>query len=203
LSNPTANAGTPSAPPKYKRKISNFLIDKKLQLRYIIVVLLVSALIAGALGYLIYQQEHKASLALNADLEAIGLGEVAKDLGAKDSALIYRMIAVGLGLAGILTFFLMVMTHKVAGPLFKISMYFERMAAGRLSNVTPLRDGDMLQTFYGEFSAAHHAVRAQQTEDVAQMVVIAERLQTSDSDAVKSAAVRLAAHATERQQLLQ
>lgn len=186
--------------PKYKRKLSNFLIDKKLQLRYVVVVVLISALIAGVLGYLIYQQERQASAALDAGLEAYGLGEVAQDLAAKDSALIYKMIAVGVGLAAILALFLVIMTHKVAGPLFKVSMYFDRMAVGRLSVVTPLRDGDMLRDFFDTFKHMHDAVRERQTADVGQMASAIEGLRTQPGMA--SAIATFEQHVAERQKLL-
>src|SRR5689334_1893273 len=55
-------------PPKYKRKLSNYLIDKGLQLRYILLVTILSGVIASSLGGLIYQQRHEASQSLENDL---------------------------------------------------------------------------------------------------------------------------------------
>lgn len=189
--------------PKHKRKLSNFLIDKKLQLRYVIVVVVISALIASVLGYLIYQQEHKASASLDAGLAALGLGEVAQDLAAKDSALIYKMIGVGTGLATILAMFLLIMTHKVAGPLFKVSMYFDRMAVGRLSVVTPLRQGDMLRDFFDTFEHMHQAVRERQIADVATMAAVVETATAHPANPAWAAAVaELERHVAARTKLL-
>ncbi len=53
---------------QYKRKWANYLLDKKLQLRYVLLVTILSALISGSLGYLIYNQEHRASEDLAASL---------------------------------------------------------------------------------------------------------------------------------------
>ena len=202
---PVAIVANGSAPPnpgpsKHHRKLSNFLIDKKLQLRYVIVVVLISAIIAGVLGYLIYQQERQASAALDAGLEAFGLGEVAQDLAAKDSALVYKMIGVGIGLATILAMFLLIMTHKVAGPLFKVSMYFDRMAVGRLSVVTPLRHGDMLRDFFETFQQMHEAVRERQSADVATMNAAVEAV--ASHPAMAAAAAELARHVATRTKLL-
>ncbi|HSN26857.1 MAG TPA: hypothetical protein VLT45_11240, partial [Kofleriaceae bacterium] len=47
--------------PPYKRKLSNYLLDKRLQLRYVLFVTILSGIIAGALGYLIYHQSATAS----------------------------------------------------------------------------------------------------------------------------------------------
>ncbi len=55
-------APAPAGPrPRYKRKLSNYLLDRKLQLRYVMLVTIMSGVIAGALGYMIYQQKRAAS----------------------------------------------------------------------------------------------------------------------------------------------
>jgi hypothetical protein len=160
--------------PKYKRKLSNYLLDKKLQLRYVLLVTILSGVIAGALGYLIYQQKRAASESIEKDLQALTHADAAQEdfqetvasgLESEDRALVYKMVGVGVGLVVILSLYLLIMTHKVAGPLFKVSMYFDRMAVGRLGVVTPLRQGDMLQDFYINFKDMHDAVRARAIAD--------------------------------------
>ncbi len=168
-----------TAPPRprtpYKRKLQNYLLDKKLQLRYVLLVTVLSGIIAGSLGYLIYQQRHAASSAIAGDLAALTADDktykelqevVAADYRAEDRALMYKMIGVGVGLVVILSLYLVLMTHKVAGPLYKVSLYFEKMAEGRLGKVTALRQGDMLQDFYGNFREMHDAVRTRAQGDV-------------------------------------
>src|SRR5687768_4694565 len=72
LSDPTAaTGGTASPRPKYKRKLSNYLLDKKLQLRYVLVVTILSGVIAGALGFMIYQQRRAASESIERDLATL------------------------------------------------------------------------------------------------------------------------------------
>jgi len=66
----------------------------------------------------------------------------------------------------ILFLYTIVLTHKVAGPLFKITRYLERMAAGDLGPVWPLRKGDQLQEFYGHFAKAHDYVVASCKKDI-------------------------------------
>jgi methyl-accepting chemotaxis protein len=157
---------------KHQRKLSNYLLDKNLQLRYILLVTLLSAMISGALGYMIYDQSRTASESIERDLQVLTVGDTSRQeftsiLAGKDQALIYEMVALGLGLVVILSAYLVIMTHKVAGPLFKVSTYFEQMAEGRLGVVTPLRRGDMLQDFFGEFKAMHESLRARAQDDVA------------------------------------
>lgn len=173
---PKPEGGAPR--PRYKRKLSNYLLDKKLQLRYVMFVTILSGAIAGSLGYLIYQQRHTASASIESDLAALTQDDasladfqhqVGSQMEAEDRALIYKMIGVGVGLVLILSLYLLIMTHKVAGPLYKVSMYFDRMAEGRLGKVTPLRRGDMLQDFYGNFRDMHEAVRGRLVDDAGAM----------------------------------
>ncbi|HEX2686056.1 MAG TPA: hypothetical protein VHN14_05535, partial [Kofleriaceae bacterium] len=95
--------------------------------------------------------------------------QVASGLRSDDQMLVYKMVAVGFGLVIILSAYLVIMTHKVAGPLFKISVYFEQMAEGRLGKVTPLRRGDMLQDFFGDFKEMHESLRTHAQADVEAM----------------------------------
>jgi nitrogen fixation/metabolism regulation signal transduction histidine kinase len=183
LSDPTAITAAPRA--RYKRKLSNYLLDKKLQLRYVLLVTILSGAIAGALGYMIYDQRRTASASIEKDLQALTQADashqdfqdqVASGLEDDDQKLVYEMIGVGIGLVIILSAYLVIMTHKVAGPLYKVSMYFDRMAEGRLGNVTPLRRGDMLQDFYENFHTMHDSVRARAQADVEAMAACVEGL---------------------------
>jgi methyl-accepting chemotaxis protein len=161
--------GGPQRPP-YKRKLSNYLLDKRLQLRYVLFVTILSGIIAGALGYLIYSQSSTASDSIARAMDDPLFAEVKQtaiaELHSEDRILVYKMIGLGIGLIAILSAYLVIMTHKVAGPLYKVSMYFDRMAEGRLGNVTALRKGDMLQDFFGNFREMHEAVRKRMQTDV-------------------------------------
>ncbi len=170
--------GEGSGPQVYRRRLSNYLLDKRLQLRYVIVVSLLSAIICGVLGALIYRQEHQASTFLEEDLQELTAGdaslrefqaEVARDMESRDRALVFKMVGAGMGLVLILSIYLVVMTHKVAGPLYKVSMYFDRMSTGRFTKVTPLRRGDMLQDFFSSFQDSSDAIRGRMEKDLAIM----------------------------------
>jgi methyl-accepting chemotaxis protein len=173
--------------PVHKRRMSNYLLDKKLQLRYVMLVTILSGLIAGSLGYLIYQQSRTASESLAADLATLTEGDSSwadvqqqaiSHLDSGDRALIYTMVGVGIGLVVILSAYLVIMTHKVAGPLYKVTLYFDRMAKGRLGSVSALRRGDMLQDFFANFRDMHEAVRTRLQGDVITMEGAAVALRT-------------------------
>ncbi len=201
MSDPTAatpglppTEGTPrgTAPrPKYKRKLSNYLIDKKLQLRYVLVVTILSGVIVAALGFLIYQQNRAASESIEEDLKALMQKssqdsfqeEIASDLESDDRELIYKMALIGIGLVLVLSLYLVAMTHRVAGPLFKIGVYFERMAEGKLGKVSPLREGDLLRDFFATFKEMHEAVRTRAAADANAMERCAQQLREGPAGA--------------------
>lgn len=158
-----SRAGKPGNRP-YKRRFSNFLLDKSLQLRYIGVVTVISAVILGTLGTMIWQQRNLASSQILESIEQSGMADDVKDavdddLSSRDQNWVLRLAGVGVGLVFVLFFLLLVMTHKVAGPLYKVSLYFGRMARGKLGETYPLRRGDMLKDFYDKFKEMHDAVR--------------------------------------------
>jgi methyl-accepting chemotaxis protein len=202
-------------PPKqrYKRRLSNFMLDKKLQLRYVLLVTILSGIIAGALGFLIYQQRHTASESIESDLAALTQNDtslkefqnqVADTMASDDRALVYKMVGVGIGLVVILSAYLVIMTHKVAGPLFKVSMYFDRMAEGRIGNVTALRRGDMLQDFFTSFREMHESLRTRLQDDVTSMEVAATALRTKAGEhpALAAALDAFDSHVTARKKQL-
>jgi hypothetical protein len=155
---------------KHRRKLSNYLLDKSMQLRYVAFVTVISAVISGALGYLIWRQEADASSYVLEAFDSFAAdpelrGAISERLNSDDNKLIITMAGAGIGLVVVLFMYLVVMTHKVAGPLYKVSRYFDEMAVGKLGNVYALRKGDMLQDFYDKFREMHGAVRERHKEE--------------------------------------
>lgn len=165
---------------RHRRRIGNYLLDKRLQLRYVAFVTVLSAIISGSLGYLIWKQEHRATQAVVGDasqnVQAAESAEskerwaeieqvIDEQLQADDNRLIMTMVGVGIGLVLVLSLFLVVLTHKVAGPLYKVAMYCDRMRDGRLGDTWPLRRWDMLKDFYAKFKDTHDTLRARARAD--------------------------------------
>jgi methyl-accepting chemotaxis protein len=206
----SAGSGPPAA--VYRRRLSNYLLDKRLQLRYVIVVSLLSAIICGVLGTLIYRQEQQASTFLEEDLQELTAGdaslrefqaEVARDMESRDRALVVKMIGAGFGLVLILSIYLVVMTHKVAGPLYKVSMYFDRMSSGRFTAVTPLRRGDMLQDFFSSFQTTKDAIRKRMDADLVVMERACKAARNANvSGALADEVAKLEKHLKERRDKL-
>jgi hypothetical protein len=69
------------------------------------------------------------------------------------------LLVIGLALYGIK------MTHKVAGPLYKVGLYLAKLENEKYDTVYNLRKGDQLVEFYEHFKAAHAGLTKMQQED--------------------------------------
>lgn len=177
---PKPQLGPVSPPPpatgdtqRHKRHLRNYIIDRNLQLRYIAVVSVLSAVIVAALGYLVYDQSTSATKKIVRTLDGPGmewLGDtsvIKAALKSADQNLLLVMATVGLGLVAVLTLYMVVMTHHVAGPLYKVLRYFDQIRDGKLPRVEELRRGDQLQDFFEKFKQMNEALRARVQDEVA------------------------------------
>ncbi len=101
--------------------------------------------------------------------------------------ILWAMIATGLLLVIGLAVYGIKMTHRVAGPLFKVSLYLTKMREGRFDKVYNLRKGDQLVEFYDHFKLAHGGVVAMQQADIdriAAVIAAAEAAGTGEHPAV-------------------
>jgi hypothetical protein len=204
----------------YKRHLSNYLLNKELQLRYIAFVTVLSAIISGSLGYLIWKQEKRATSAIAESFSSMVDGaesedekatwqelkrETAGDLSSGDTNLLLVMIGIGIGLVLVLSLYVLIMTHKVAGPLYKVSNYFDKMKEGCLGDTWPLRKGDMLQDFYEDFRVMHVAVREQAKQDnelVGRFLTACADAGVGDEGEAGQAVAKLEKHKQQRDQAL-
>jgi nitrogen fixation/metabolism regulation signal transduction histidine kinase len=84
----------------------------------------------------------------------------------KEVVILVTIVVFGVVFVVIIFLFNIVITHKVAGPLFKIGRFFDELKDGKFSTPYPLRKGDQLVEFYERFRAMHGAVQARMVEDV-------------------------------------
>ena len=86
--------------------------------------------------------------------------------------ILWAMVATGIALVIGLALYGIKMTHRVAGPLFKVGLYLHKMRDGRFDKVYNLRKGDQLVDFYDQFKAAHGGIVAIQQGDIAQIAQV-------------------------------
>jgi methyl-accepting chemotaxis protein len=157
---------------KRQRKMKNYLLDRRFQLKYTGMVLVVTIAVAGVLGYVAYDfskgqtEAFTAQLAAQPDLDpdiASDLEQFAKqeDRKVRNAILIgVALMTLALGLTGI------VVTHRVVGPAYRMRRLFEHVGEGHLEVVTGIRKGDELQELFHSFADMIESLREQRTEDI-------------------------------------
>jgi nitrogen fixation/metabolism regulation signal transduction histidine kinase len=73
---------------------------------------------------------------------------------------VLTLLVVGIGLMGI------VVTHKVAGPIFKMKRQFDDLADGHWNMPAPLRPGDELIDFFERFASTVSELRDQRQQEI-------------------------------------
>jgi hypothetical protein len=137
-------------------------------------------------------------VALNWGCQLRHAGAVA-NLHAGRLQILLVLIGAGLLLVFGLAVYGIKMTHKVAGPLYKVSLYFAKMRDGRYDKVWNLRKGDQLVEFYDHFKHAHAGVVAMEHADIERLRAMIAAI---DKDPDKWAAPELAAKVTELRDML-
>jgi hypothetical protein len=72
------------------------------------------------------------------------------------------------------------MTHRVAGPLYKVGLYFKKLRDGKFDPVYSLRKGDHLVEFYEHFRSAHEGLRAMQEQGLEELRAMIEAAEKAD-----------------------
>jgi methyl-accepting chemotaxis protein len=157
------------APPTHRRQLKNLLLDSSYQLRYTFVIVLISAALTTGLGFLVVSKAREATRTIKPGLALLDdetAARVAKDLDASDRTVLLAIAGFGVIFCVAMMGYGIVITHKVAGPLYKISVYLNRIRDGQLGQIYDLRRGDQLHAFYHVFKGMHESLRARTREEV-------------------------------------
>jgi len=175
---------------KTQRRMRNYLIDRRFQLKYTGMVLLVTVTVAGGLGYLAYGFSQGQTEALTAqimaqpDLAAATASDLEEFAQQEDRKIRNAILAgvllltLALGLTGI------IVTHRVVGPAYRMRRLFAHVGEGKLEITTGIRKGDELQELYHSFADMVESLRDQRAEEIEQLE---ETLIKMESAGVQSA----------------
>lgn len=154
------------APPK--RRLRNYLLDARFQLKYTGYVVIVTLLVAGTLGYLAYEQSRAQtemltiSWAMQGETEAFIEQQAAEYDRNLLSAIIGGVLVLTLAL-GVVGIFI---THRVVGPAYKMKLLFQHVTDGHLSLKGRLRKGDELQDVFLVYEKMIETLRERQREEI-------------------------------------
>jgi len=164
-----------------KRRLRNFLLDWRFQLKYTTMVVLVTVAVAGVLGYIAYDFSRGQTEALTIEMAAQPELDpnVANDLrgfaDAYDRRVLLGIVTGILLLAFALGFTGIVITHKVVGPAFKMRFLMREVARGNWDLSAKLRKGDELQDVFESFGAMLARLRQQRAEYAQHLELILEK----------------------------
>jgi hypothetical protein len=144
---------------KYRRSI--LLIDPAFQLKYTGLVVAMGAIISVICAYFIYR-------AYNENTQLLELSEaVGQEIARRESNTIVTVVVafvvleiVALGFWGVLV------THRIAGPVFIIGKHLQALRDGRYPDLRPLRAGDEMKSFFEIFHAAVAQMKQRDKEDL-------------------------------------
>lgn len=158
-----------------KRHLKNFLIDKKFQLGWVFRVAGMVAVIVAIMGYFLYGTLVESIELTNAQvLSTAAMTEQAQrsivEKGARDQ--LYTGLVLGCSLASlvlVLSLSTIVVTHKVAGPAYKMKRLLSSVDSNRLQLFEKLRKGDELHDVFREFSDMLRRLREARHLDIEQL----------------------------------
>ncbi len=155
---------------KQRRLLRNYLIDRKVQLKITVVMLLLSSALTAVLGFFWYAEIRKASAVIRINAIATIGSEAAAELGQELASSDMQRLIVLVGFAVLLGLLIaaygIVMTHRIAGPISKTTRHLSDVEEGRIYKLWGLRKGDQLQDFFAGFQRMHDALRGRVKEDM-------------------------------------
>lgn len=154
---PAAGSGSGSAGPEEERPRAKVVMDESSMTMLPSVIKVPDDFGAKIVGH------WTCELRLGGEINALERGRL---------LILYVLIGTGLVLVFGLALYGIKMTHKVAGPLFKVSLYLGKMQQGRLDKVWNLRKGDQLVDFYEHFKKAHAGIVQMEKDDIAKVKAV-------------------------------
>jgi HAMP domain-containing protein len=168
------------SPKRVRRR--TFLIDRKFQLKYTAVIVLVGVLVSALLGFFIYRLNLENRELLEIDAEMMAQVELI------DSYTMYYLVGFVVVMALFLFIWGIFITHRVAGPIFIISRYLRELSEGQAPKTRPLRKGDELKQFFETFSGMCQYLKDNNAEEATQLEKSAAQVREKGGEELKSVA---------------
>ncbi len=151
----------------------HYLVDRGFQLKYALLMAAAGLAVAGVFGLWLHQAHVQATVLLAPDPETRGLVERSDRLLLAAFAVIAVLLAAALGLLGV------VITHRVAGPVFVMGHYLEVLAQGRFPRMRTLRRSDELKLFFRTFIDAVDQMKAREARHAAVLEDAVQRMRAA------------------------
>ncbi len=165
---------------RHQRKWSNLLLNRRFQLKYTGMLVGLSSAISLGLGAFLYEQMRVNSRMLQLDPELDAAFQ--EQLASSDTQSTMVMVGALLLFNLLLAFFGLLLTHKMAGPIFVMGRYLDQLSRGQLPKVRPLRKGDEFGELVDALSKTVQAQKAQIQGELALLQKIRDHMVPERSD---------------------
>jgi hypothetical protein len=169
MAEPAAAAETTTA----GRPRRQVLLDRGFQLKYALVMAGAGLVCAAVFGLWVHQAHAQAVAVLAPDPETRAL------LARTDATLLAVLGAIAVLLGGALGLLGVVITHRVAGPVFVMGHYLRVLSQGRFPRMRTLRRSDELKTFFKSFLDAVEAMKAREARHAAVLEDAVRRMEAA------------------------
>ncbi len=148
----------------------HYLLDRGFQLKYAVLMACAGLVVAVVFGAWLHQVHAQATALLAPDAETRALVERSDRLLFAAFAVIAILLAAALGLLGV------VITHRVAGPVFVMGHYLEVLAEGRFPRMRTVRRSDELRAFFRTFIDAVDKMKVREAKHAAALEEAVQRM---------------------------
>lgn len=147
--------------PQHHRR--HYLLDRGFQLKYALLMAAAGLVVAVVFGMWLHQSHAQVVALVAQDPDTRALVERSDRFLIIAFAGIAALLAAALGLLGV------VITHRVAGPVFVMGHYLSVMAQGRFPRMRTLRRGDELKNLFRIFLDAVERLKAREAVHAAEL----------------------------------
>ncbi|GEM_PF-1490997 len=159
-------------PKKNRRR--KILIDKAVQLRYTLLLLILIVVYSSSLGYSFYTNYKTGTKLLLVNLED---NPKLKEKLEKNDRMQGITIIVGMVInALVITYIGIFSTHKIAGPIYRFRKHLQGMKEGDLSIRTKLRKNDLLNDIAEDLNQTSAKMRECFIDDISKVEIISGKI---------------------------
>ena len=147
-----------------KRRMSNFLLNRRFQLKYVAMIVSVATAISVVLGLFLAEKvrENSRMLALDGELDQAFQEQLAQS----DAQIIYALLASFVIANVVLAIATLVITHHMVGPIWVFTRYFGEIGSGKIPRIRSLRRGDEFQDLLDAIRLAVGTIETRARTDV-------------------------------------
>lgn len=157
----------------HKRVRRTYIVDRGFQLKYTLLLVGTGTLISLVFGAMAYLASIDAHRALAVELSRPGVRGISataeKVISESNTTLLFLTLGVAALMGLALALLGILVTHRVAGPLYVMSRYISILAEGRYPAFRPLRRNDELRAFFERFQRAIDSMRARESDEASKL----------------------------------